>query len=112
MHDAAAADARQAADRDLRREHRRGIGRAGERPGLAHEGAQVGVLPVLDAAVRQAARLEAREAVDAQALEGGARRAGVAQGAEGADQRLFGRGPDGGDSVHGHAHAALPTMSA
>ena len=50
----AAFDVAEQLSRRLRAGHRRGIGRSGERLGIAHQRAQVGVLPVLDAAMRQA----------------------------------------------------------
>jgi hypothetical protein len=79
------------------RRGRRGGGRR-----IAHEGAQVRVLPVLDAPVRQAARqecVERRGARLAQGIVGRERR-------EVADERFLGLGADAGEFGHQAASAA------
>ena len=77
---------------------RGGVGRARERLGLAHQRAQVGVFPLLDAPVRQALGLEAAERGLAQRRDRARARQRALGRGEARRQRGLGRGLDRADS--------------
>ncbi len=82
---------------------RLGAGRARQRLGLAHQRAQVGVFPFLDAAVRQTLGVETVERVLAQRRDRAFARQRVARGRKSSAQRLLGRGLR---VAHFHVHQA------
>ncbi len=88
------------------------VGDTGERLGIAHERAQIGVFPLLHAPVRQAGRLEALEGVLAQRRNRtGARKRGL-HGSEIRRQPGLGRSLDRSDlGVHDRLTPPLPGIA-
>ena len=103
-HQPPAIDAGENVARRLGVRFRRRIGRRGKRIGLAHQRAQVGVFPFLDAAMRQALLLELLERVRAQRRQRALAGQLAARRLIGSGQRLLGVGLDGADfGVHAAA---------
>ena len=87
---------------------RLGAGRARQRLRLAHQRAQVGVFPLLDAAMRQAFGVEAAEGVLAQGRDRALARQRGARRRKGVAQRLLGRGFR---VAHFHVHQAASSAN-
>ncbi len=78
-----------------------GVGRRGQRLGLAHQRAQVGIFPFLDAPMRQSARIKAAESALAQGGDRPAARQLLLHRGKGIGERKLGRGLQGFDfDVH------------
>ena len=84
------------------------IGRAGQRLCLAHQRAQVGVFPFLDAPVRQAFGVETLERVVAQGRDRALAGQRAARRRKGAGKRLLGRGFR---VAHFHVHHAASSAN-